>query len=105
MNLGGVVKTLQRSNSLSRSIFSTAGSFGLVDVSDIFLIFWGSGRGKDEAEPRGGGEVGCSLKIPGRGGGGSRRGAEREDVWGIFLGGGVWGGGGLDFFFSGPKRP
>ena len=26
---GGVVKTLQRSNSLSRSVFSTAGSFGV----------------------------------------------------------------------------
>ena len=28
VNLGGVVKTLRRSNSLSRSIFSTVGSFG-----------------------------------------------------------------------------
>ena len=26
--MGGIVKTLRRSNSLSRSIFSTAGSFG-----------------------------------------------------------------------------
>ena len=29
VNLGGVVKTLRRSNSLSRTVFSTAGSFGL----------------------------------------------------------------------------
>ena len=29
VNLGGIVKTLRRSNSLSRSVFSTAGSFGL----------------------------------------------------------------------------
>ena len=28
VNTGGVVKTLRRSNSLSRSVFSTAGSFG-----------------------------------------------------------------------------
>ena len=28
VNLGGIVKTLRRSNSLSRSVFSTAGSFG-----------------------------------------------------------------------------
>ena len=28
VNLGGVVKTLRRSNSLSRTVFSTAGSFG-----------------------------------------------------------------------------
>ena len=28
VNMGGVVKTLRRSNSLSRSVFSTAGSFG-----------------------------------------------------------------------------
>ena len=45
------------------------------------------------------------LKIPGRGGGFSRRrgrGARRVFVanW-FFLGGG----GGLDIFFSGPKRP
>ena len=35
VNLGGVVKTLRRSNSLSRSVFSTAGSFG-----------WGGARGR-----------------------------------------------------------
>ena len=28
VNMGGIVKTLRRSNSLARSIFSTAGSFG-----------------------------------------------------------------------------
>ena len=28
VNLGGVVKTLRRSNSLSRTVFSTAGCFG-----------------------------------------------------------------------------
>ena len=30
VNLGGVVKTLRRGNSLSRTVFSTAGSFGIV---------------------------------------------------------------------------
>ena len=32
-NLGGVVRTLRRSNSLSRSIFTTVGSFGYSDAN------------------------------------------------------------------------
>ena len=35
---GGVVKTLRRSNSLSRSIFSTAGSFGKSRDSRVILL-------------------------------------------------------------------
>ena len=35
VNMGGVVKTLRRSNSLSRSVFSTAGSFGIAIASDL----------------------------------------------------------------------
>ena len=35
VNLGGVVKTLRRSNSLSRTVFSTAGSFGQI-VEPLF---------------------------------------------------------------------
>ena len=33
VNMGGVVKTLRRSNSLSRSVFSTVGSFGYISCS------------------------------------------------------------------------
>ena len=54
VNMGGIVKTLRRSNSLSRSIFSTAVSFGLfcqarkkgtqthTFESGYFLVGWGS---------------------------------------------------------------
>ena len=35
VNLGGVVKTLRRSNSLSGSVFSTAGSFGLFAIETV----------------------------------------------------------------------
>ena len=40
MNLGAVVKTLQRSNSLFRSVFSTVGSFG----SAFSIILQDKGR-------------------------------------------------------------
>ena len=40
VNLGGVVKTLRRSSSLSRSVFSTAGSFGHVWRLSIGARFW-----------------------------------------------------------------
>ena len=38
VNMGGTVETLRRSNSLSRSIFSAAGSFGNMVVSN--LVVW-----------------------------------------------------------------
>ena len=43
VNLGGVVKTLRRSNSLSRSVFSTAGSFRLW-VFEVFQGIWHSNK-------------------------------------------------------------
>ena len=41
MNMGGIVKTLRRSNSLSRSVFSTMGSLG-----------WGGGLPREGVETK-----------------------------------------------------
>ena len=81
----------------------TPGIIYLVDVSDIFYFF--SVRGGGRASPSRGGEGGSVFFIenPSKGGGVPGVGAGprgREDVRGSF-----WGGGGLDIFFSGPKRP
>ena len=82
VNHYAIVNLLRRANSLRRSVFSTAGSFGisgLVDASDIFYF---SARGKDGSSRRqeGAGARFSTLKIPGGGGlplsGGGLRGWE-----------------------------
>ena len=72
---------------------------------EYFLFFFWSGEGKGESEAPGGGG-GRFFYIPGGGGGVSWAG------WGAgggeVLGGclrGIWGGGGLNFFFSGAEIP
>ena len=74
----------------------------MADVSDIFYFFLlGEGKGESEAAGRGVG-LDILLKIP-EGGGGLQLGRRaREGVCGEL---GIWGGGGLNFFFSGPKCP
>ena len=73
----------------------------LVDVSEIFFVCSGRGKGKSEARRQEGGRGWFLLKIPGEGMG---RGAGRVSAanWGSFF---FWGGGGLNMFFSRPKRP
>ena len=78
----------------------------LVDVSDIFIYFFRSGRGKGESEVPGGGGGSIFIVIPRRGGGflqdGEGRGAGKVSAanWGI------WGRGGwAKYLFSGPKCP
>ena len=73
-----------------------------MDVSDIFYFFR-SEREKGESEAPGGGGIRCLLKIPGgaRGFLGGARG--REGICGEL--GNLRGGGGLNIFFLGPKRP
>ena len=78
----------------------------LVDVSDIFYFFC-SGRGKGESEVPGGVGDRFFIENPRRGGGGGSgwegpRG--REGVCTGELGGDFWGGG-VKYFFSGPKCP
>ena len=75
----------------------------LANVSDIFYFFLLGERGKGESEAAGEGGVDILVKIPE--GGGSPEGRRgREGVCGEL---GIWGGGGggLNFFFSGPKCP
>ena len=70
--------------------------------SGYFYFFFCLGRGMGEFEaPEGEGGIGFQLKIP-RGEGVSRRGRGQE---GVCCELGNFGGGGLNIFFSGPKRP
>ena len=75
----------------------------LVDVLDIFYLFFCSGRGKGESEAPGGRGGRFFIENTRRGGGVSRResgrGAGRVSAanWGI--------GGGATYLFSGPKCP
>ena len=75
----------------------------LVDVSDIFFCFFCLGRGKGESEGAGGGGGSIFYENPSRGVSRRDRGRPAGRVsaanWGI------GGGGGLNFFFSGPKCP
>ena len=52
VNLGGVVKTLRRSNSLSRSVFSTAGSFGQEEEEEQGLMAQEEDTHREERTPR-----------------------------------------------------
>ena len=74
----------------------------LVDVSDIFYFLSARGGGRGESEAPG---EGCRffLENPRRGGGSRRGGGFPGGLFGPNWG--IWGGGGLIFFFSGPKRP
>ena len=70
----------------------------------MFFIFFCSGRGKGESEAPGGVGDRCFIENPRRGGGGEgREGARGREVCGEL--GNFEGGGGLNFFFSGPKCP
>ena len=98
VNMGGVVKTLRRSDSLffyRRSIFSTERSFGCVDVSDSFYFsllgrgvrgVWGAGRGVGDE---------FLLKIPGGGLPAEGPGGCLRGIRGV----------GAKYFFLGPKFP
>ena len=95
----GILKVKTAISSENEVVSRTLKSTYLVDVSDIFNFFL---LGEGEEGVRGG--IGFLLKAPvGRGFlGGRGRGAGRVSAasWGIVLGGG-----GANFFFSGPKCP
>ena len=79
-----------------------------MDVSDIFYFFC-SGRGKGESSARRGRGWFFLLKIRGGGGGGVSIPERGRGFPGGLFGAnlGIWGGGGgwLNIFCSGPKRP
>ena len=82
-------------------IFAVLSTLFLVDVSDYFYLFFSArGRGRGSPWCQEGAGVGFLLKIPGGGGVLPREGGGGEGAGGCLRG--IFGGGELNFFFSGP---